>query len=69
MKQGKWHSRLDLAHRSVTQQIGQMAGPVYAKNEEDLGAACNPDVLAGAGRPRLCRGNLLLAVVSARGQS
>jgi hypothetical protein len=61
MEQGKRHSRLDLAHGSVTQQIGQMTGSVYAKDEEDLVAARYPDVLSGSGP--------LLAVVFARGQS
>jgi hypothetical protein len=60
MEQGKRHSRLNLAHGSVTKQISQMTGSVYAKDEEDLVAAGDADMLAGSG--------LLLAVVFARGR-
>jgi hypothetical protein len=68
VKQGKRHSRLHFAHGSVTKEIRQMTGSVYAKDEEDLVAARDPDVLAGSGRPGLCWRHLLLAVVSARSQ-
>jgi hypothetical protein len=47
-KQRKRNPRLHLAYRALPQQIGQVAGLVDAKDEENLVSVGYPNVLAGS---------------------